>query len=144
MTRVNTSQEWVIRSHQRTPCSYNPLMMDGSIISFSSISRTLGAITSFANRLTGVEVSLYAPVRWTGLAYLLLATSVLHLLKCRESSKMLLFWQVMLLRMNGESVSCPAVSTPCAGASCDSPSHLPGCSANARVLACFCSLTKKT
>jgi len=34
------------------PCSNNPFIISGSIISFSSISRTFGATTSFANRRT--------------------------------------------------------------------------------------------
>lgn len=36
----------------RTPCSNSPFMMSGSIISFSSISRTLGPTTSDAKRRT--------------------------------------------------------------------------------------------
>lgn len=39
-------------SSQRTPLSNNPWMIAGSIISFSSISRTFGPMTSWANRLT--------------------------------------------------------------------------------------------
>ena len=41
-----------LKEIDRTPCSNNPLMTSGSIVSFSSISRTFGATTSFANRRT--------------------------------------------------------------------------------------------
>lgn len=53
-TRIHRSSSSMILSYmeQHTPCSNRLLMIEGSIFSFSSISRTLGPTTSTANRWT--------------------------------------------------------------------------------------------